>query len=244
VLTGHGQFSGAPDGPVPPRALDAPSVPMVARGVASTSRRRRPIPTPRRIISLYGPTGSGKSSLAVQLVERLGPDWSTRVPADWYLLTDGDQRAGESGYAWDWPRLLADLAGLDGREIQTPAFDFTTMRRSETGSAKTFTLRPLMIVDAMRPFPGADLLIRLDVPAPIRRERLAERDARWGTSVLDRWTRLEAGKEPAGIVRSDLALDGRAPLRESVSLIAGEIGRRFGDPPVREGDGHRLFDIP
>lgn len=202
------------------------------------------MPAPRRIISLCGPTGSRKSSLAVHLVERLGPEWSSRVPTDWYLLTDDGQHAGQSGYAWDWPRIMADLAGPDGREIRTPAFDFTTMRRSETGSAKTFTLRPLMIVDVMRPFPGADLVIRLGVPAPIRRERIAERDARWGTSVLDRWTQLEAGEEPAGIVRPDLTLDGRAPLPESVSLIAGEIGRRFGDPPVREGDGHRLFDVP
>lgn len=188
------------------------------------------MPTRRRIVSLCGPTGGGKSSLAVRLVEELGLDRSSRVPADWYLLAEDADRSGRSGYGWDWPLIAADLEGPDGRWVRTPAFDFTTMRRSEAGTVKQFVLRPVMIVDAMMPFPGADLVVRLDTPAGVRRERLAERNVRWGTTVLDRWEHLERSHEAADAGDADLVLDGRRPLAELAGLVIDAMIRRFDAP--------------
>lgn len=195
------------------------------------------MPTARRIVSLTGPSGNGKSSLAVRLVADLGPAFADRVPTDWYLLSGERGQSGATGYGWDWERLAADLRGPCGQEVRTPAFDFTAMRRSESGSVKVFVLRPIMIVDAMRPFPGADLTIWLDVPAGARRERLAQRDQRWGTTVLDRWHLLEASHAMGAPAPADIVLDGRLPLAELSRQVGDALSNSFGDLMIGDAGG-------
>lgn len=201
--------------------------------------RRRRTGRDRLVVSVCGPSGSGKSSLAVGLVEALGTGLASRVPADWYLLDAPPGAATVAPYAWDWLRLTADLAGPDGRLVHTPRFDFARMRRGDPGSAKGFTLRPVMLVDAMRPYPAAGLVVRLEVGPDERRRRLAERDARWGTSVLTRWDRLEASHVDASPRTDGLVLDGESPPGELIHLVLGAIRRRFGDdlPASFPGDG-------
>lgn len=163
----------------------------------------------RLVVSLCGPSGSGKSTLANGVVAALGEDRAARLPTDWYLLP---RTAGADwiGYRWDWDRVAADLAGADGTVIVTPAFDFERMRRDTgTGTARRVMPRPVMILDAMEPYPLADLTIRLVIPAGVRRQRLVERDRRWNSRVADRWDTLEASAAAAPTTTGELTLDGQ-----------------------------------
>ncbi len=186
----------------------------------------------RLVLSICGGSGSGKSSLAKELVEAIGGDRADRVPADFYLIGEGLAVNPSSPYRWDWDRLRVDLVGSDGTLVQTPRFDFPTMTRSASGSVMTYALRPIMIVDAMRPVPAADLVVRLDVPASERRSRLAARDLRWGRDVLANWDRLEATIADIDAILADLVLDGRQPLdaltRRAMAFIVARVG--MGDP--------------
>lgn len=170
----------------------------------------------RLAISICGGTGSGKSSLAIRLVETLGPTRACQVPADWYLL-DADANANAnasraSRYGWDWTRFGNDLDGPDGTEIRRPSFNFSTMRRSPEGVLKTFTLCQIMIVEAMQLSPPADLIVFLAVPSSERRRRLAERDRRWANDVLGRRDQLETSRLNPESTGADLVPDGQLPL--------------------------------
>ena len=171
----------------------------------------------RRILSICGHSGSGKSTLSVAVAAALGEN-ACRVPTDWYLIGDATGATG-GPYRWDWAQLATDFTGIDGRSVETPPFDFALMGRGESGSRKTFILRKLMIVDAMLPCPFADVVVRLDVAADVRRERLRDRDVRWGTSVVDRWDRLEIAAEAGQKLSVDLVLDGRQPLFRLVDTV-------------------------
>ena len=179
------------------------------------------------IVSLCGAAGAGKSTLAVALAATYG-EWASRVPADYSLLPPADP-AGS--LRWDWDRLLADLSRPLGTTVMTPAVDFTTLRRSEDGDRQSFVVRPLMLVDAMQPCPAADLIIRLAGPPDARRARLAERDRRWDTAVLDRWDRLEATVATTDLGPAAHVLDTRRPVAELVVAVQHLIDRHW-DIPV------------
>ena len=182
-------------------------------------------------VSVFGPSGAGKSQVARALAVALGEETAARVPADSFLVPRppgmpmAEYRARP--LAWDWALLAERLALPLGTRTTTPDFDFDAfVRRDEIGGLP-FTVRPLMIVDAMAPYPDADLTVRLDVPDEVRRERLIDRDRRWGTRVIDRWDQLEAtwtaARAAAGVPA--LELDGTRPIAESVHRIAEEIHR-------------------
>ena len=175
------------------------------------------------IVSLCGAAGAGKSTLAVAVAEAYG-ERASRVPADYYLLPDDDPAAP---LRWDWVRLVADLARPPGTTVMTPAFDFTTLRRGDAGDRRSFVIRPLMLVDAMQPFPSADLVIRLVAPQEARRARLAERDRRWGTVALTRWDRLEATAAAAEVDAAGHVISADRPVAELVVAVRRLIHALF-----------------
>lgn len=173
-----------------------------------------------RVISLAGRSGSGKSTLAKALIEALGPDQAARVPADYYLM-DLDQAVPATGasFQWDWTRLRADLLVPDGSVVETPDFDFGRLRRRAARGGMTFTRRPLMIVDAMMPFPGADIVCWLSVPVVERLRRVRERDRRWGSQVADRWDAQEAASPAEPLPGVSVVVDGT----RTIDVIVGDL---------------------
>lgn len=176
-------------------------------------------------VSMTGPTAVGKSQLAKLTAALLSDAVASRVPADYFLVPRPDDvPIGDflrRPIAWDWPLLDRLLAQPLGTEATTPDVDFATFaRRSATGGLPV-VVRPVMLVDAMVPYPRADLVIRLDAPADVRRQRLAERDLRWGTKVIDRWEQLELAESSARSVPRppDLSLDGERPLPENAGRV-------------------------
>jgi hypothetical protein len=157
---------------------------------------------------------------------------------DWYLVPRDEPMAAwlRRPLAWDVDAVRALLAAPIGETRLTPPFDFETFTRSEgTGQRKAIPIRPVMVLDAMAPWPGAGLSVWLDAPPPLRRRRIVARDARWGTRVIDRWQHLELTRRhiEARAHRFDLTLDGEAPLEESAARVVAMLERRDGDWPPR-----------
>lgn len=188
----------------------------------------------RATVSIAGPAGSGKSQLALAVVSRLGEGVAARVPMDWYIVPREAPMSDWLTRPLDYDdKAVRDLLAAPAGETRlTPPFDFETFTRSEaTGQRKTIPIRPVMVLDAMAPWSQADLSVRLDVPAEVRRRRIVERDARWGSRVIDRWDHLELSRRhiEARGHRFDLTLDGERPLAENASRIVDALHALTGD---------------
>lgn len=185
------------------------------------------------IVAIYAPSGSGKSQLAKQTAAVLGETIASRVAVDNFLVPRPTEmpRAvfDRLPLRYDWALLAARLALPIGTQTSAPDVDFETfIRRAETGGS-AFTVTPVMLLDAMEPFPEADARIFLEVPEMVRLERIAERDIRWGSNVRERTGHLNATWERVmemGIV-PDLGLDGLLSLTQNAQTLATWIQERF-----------------
>lgn len=177
------------------------------------------------VISLCGPSSVGKSRLALALVQQLGDEIASRVPADYFFVPRPALKSYESFLAvplmWDWSLLASRLALPEGAVTSTPDADFETFRRFGDQGGPTFTIRPVMICDAMAPYPRSDVVVLMEAPTTVRRARLAERDRRWGTRVAHRWQHLERTWLAASVgVEPDIVLDAtELPCVTVASLI-------------------------
>ncbi len=153
-------------------------------------------PPGRVVVSLCGPSGAGKSQLAKALAEHLGTATSVRVPGDYYLVPASEalEEYLRQPLQYDWALLGAVLAAPDSQIITTPNFDFARFQRRTDAGGKTFTMRHIAIIDAMYPYPWADLRIMIAAPGHLRQARVAARDTVWGTRVARRWAHLELAR--------------------------------------------------
>ncbi len=146
---------------------------------------------------ICGGSGSGKTYLTDQLVERMGADKVSVIPHDaYYHRLDHlsfDQRC-EINYdhpdSLESDLLARHLAGLHaGIGFDRPEYDFAAHNRS----TRTVRVDPqeLIIVEGILIFASEelraqfDLTIFLDVPVDIRRSRRLERDVRERGRVPD-----------------------------------------------------------
>lgn len=145
------------------------------------------------IISICGPAGAGKSTLAKKLAEAIGYDMACRVPADYYLKSYNGEPYEEymnTPFKFDWELMKKTLSVPLGSRCETPDFDFHKLvRKSKTGGIQ-FTLRRYVILDSM-PCPFADHLIMLDAPEDLRISRIKERDKRDKTNSYRNWQKME-----------------------------------------------------
>jgi len=186
---------------------------------------------PRYVVSIYGPSGAGKSQLAKAVVATLGADRCGRIPGDNFLLpaTEPLETYLAKPLQYDWHLIRRAIGQVLGTVSTIPDFDFDAFtRRNDTGG-NPYTVRQVMVIDAMYPFPDADLSVLLHAPAEIRRERIIERDRRWGTRVIERWDNLEATRQYVeGLNAScDIVLDGTCSLEENAMVIAHAIAQRY-----------------
>jgi uridine kinase len=192
----------------------------------------------RLVVSICGPSGSGKSQLAEALVVGLGEEVAVRVPADYYLApapADGtltDYFASPLDY--DWAALERAVSLPEGTATSTPDFDFESFRRVAETGGRPFVLRRLVFVDAIYPAPFADATIALDPPDDVRRARIVERDERWGTNVIGRWAHLElaTARLRSLNVAYDLKLAGTDDIDRTAQLVTAWLLDRYA-PLVR-----------
>jgi uridine kinase len=181
------------------------------------------IPGKPLVVTIVGAAGAGKSVLAKAVANALGDHVAARVPADYFFVPRALDESLATflarPLAWDWPLLAQRLALPFGSVTSTPDVDFDAfLRRAGTGGIP-LPIRPVMLVDAMGPYPEADVIVRLDVPAEVRRQRIVMRDERWGTRVQDRWAHLEATWQATTLGVPDLVLDGTRPLERNARAV-------------------------
>lgn len=185
----------------------------------------------RCVVSIFGPSCAGKSQCAKAVVDVLGAEAASRVPTDHFFVPRAHDVPmavfDREALRYDWGLVRRVLDAPVGTETSTPDVDFERFTRHGATGGLPITVRPVMLLDAMTPYPDADLWVRLDVPDAVRRERLAERDIRWGTVVSARWEHVETtwadgrrlleGREP------DVVLDGERSLADNAQRLADVI---------------------
>ena len=167
------------------------------RVTPSGSARTQPL-----IVPIVGPSGAGKSQLAKLTQSMLGDDFASRIPTDYFFVARPAPMPLadflEQPLRYDWELLRSRLRQPIGTSVETPEANFAGFVRISDAGGRPFTIRPVMITDAMAVCPDAGLVVVLDVPAAVRRDRIAARDVRWGTNVLANWKHLESTWEEGG----------------------------------------------
>jgi len=185
----------------------------------------------RVVLSICGPAGAGKSHLAKALCALLGPERCTRVPTDYFALpaTEPPETFFTKPLRYDWSFLTRALALPEGSVTSTPDFDFGRFQRIADTGGRPFTIRRIMVLDAMEPYPSSDATILLSVPEHVRRDRIVARDEVWKTRVRDRFHHLDAtwAHAQTHMPPCDLELDGTEPLDANAERLANWMVDRF-----------------
>jgi uridine kinase len=139
-------------------------------------------------IGIAGGSGSGKTTVAQEILNRVGPDRIAFLQHDsYYKDLSGLPPTQRADLNFDHPNSLETdlliehiLALRDGRAVQVPIYDFSTHSRT----SKTFTVasRRVILVEGILIFVDAplrdlfDVKIFVDTDADIRFIRRLERD--------------------------------------------------------------------
>ena len=142
-----------------------------------------------KIVGIAGGSGSGKTTFAMRLLERLGDNAVLIAHDDYYKDLPDIPWSKAAGYDFDTPdalrteELVGHLIDLKaGSPADIPSFDFVThMRRVETHCVHP---APVIIVDGLFVMCDPvlrgmlDLVVFMDADADVRALRRIERDCR------------------------------------------------------------------
>ena len=140
------------------------------------------------VIGIAGGSGSGKTTVAKQILQRVGPERIAFLQHDaYYKDLSGLPPVQRAQINFDHPNsletelLIQHIADLrDGKAVQVPIYDFAVDRRT----AETFTVYPqkVILVEGILIFTEAslrnmfDVKIYVDTDADLRFIRRLERD--------------------------------------------------------------------
>ena len=140
------------------------------------------------IIGIAGGTGSGKTTVAYQILERVGRDHIAYIQHDSYYRDQGHRPMEERARInYDHPDTLeTDLLVqhlqelLAGRPVEVPTYDFTT--HSRAGETRRVEPRPVVVVEGILIFVDKtlrgmmDVKLYVDTDADVRFIRRLQRD--------------------------------------------------------------------
>ncbi len=140
------------------------------------------------VIGIAGGSGSGKTTVAQEILQRVGPDRIAFLQHDsYYKDLSGLPPAQKAEVNFDHPNsletelLTQHIASLrDGKPVEVPIYDFSTHSRT----SQTYTVRPRMVilVEGILIFTEAalrnmfDVKIFVDTDSDLRFIRRLERD--------------------------------------------------------------------
>ena len=140
------------------------------------------------VIGIAGGSGSGKTTVAQEILQRVGPDRIAFLQHDsYYKDLSGLPPTQRAEVNFDHPNsletelLIEHIAALrDGKAVEVPIYDFSTHSRT----AKTFTVQPrrVILVEGILIFTEAalremfDVKIFVDTDSDLRLIRRLERD--------------------------------------------------------------------
>jgi uridine kinase len=181
------------------------------------------------IIGIAGGSGSGKTTVAQELLNRVGPGRITYLPHDaYYKDLSGLPPVQKSDVNFDHPNsldtelLIQHLQQLRaGNSIELPVYDFSTDRRTE----KTISIKPerVIIVEGILIFaepelrPLFDIKIFVDTDPDLRFIRRLQRDI------------SERGRTPETVIKQYLK------TVRPMHLEFVEPSKRYADVIIPEG---------
>lgn len=146
---------------------------------------KHPVPL---VIAIAGGSGSGKTTVAQEILQRVGPDRIAFLQHDsYYKDLSGLPPTQRAEVNFDHPNsletelLIEHIAALrDGKPVEVPIYDFSTHSRT----SKTFTVQPrsVILVEGILIFTEAslrnmfDVKIFVDTDSDLRFIRRLERD--------------------------------------------------------------------
>jgi len=157
----------------------------------------------RIVIGVAGGTGSGKTTVAQEIVKRVGPDRLTYIQHDSYYrdwselpLADRDRRNFDHPDSLETELLIDHLKQLrEGRAIDLPVYDFRT--HSRTSATRRVEPKPVILVEGILIFVEKalrdliDVKVFVDTDADLRFIRRLKRDiaerSRTMESVIDQY---------------------------------------------------------
>jgi len=189
------------------------------------------MPPTSLVVGLAGGTGSGKTTVANVILERVGHERIAYVPHDAYYRNASDLKPAPGDIVnWDHPDSLeTDLmveqvrALKAGRAIELPAYDFTT--NSRTAGSVHIEPQPIIVVEGVLIFADArlrelfDMKIFVDTDADLRFIRRLRRDI------------AERGRTAESVIHQYLAtvrpmhLEFVEPSKRYADIIVPEGGR-------------------
>ena len=208
---------------------------------------RKPNGSPGRatyIVGIAGGTGSGKTTLAHGIVDRLGNDHAVVVPHDAYYRDLGhlptEERARtnfDHPDALETPLLVTHLDALArGEAVQMPVYDFGnhTRRQEETVEVRP---RRVVIVEGILIFAEPTLLERMGLKIFVeaneetRLARRIERDAKQrGRTLESVMTQVRATTRPMhdrfvepSKAQADLIVSGTEDVDAAVDAVVARI---------------------
>jgi uridine kinase len=181
------------------------------------------------VIGLAGGTGSGKTTVANVILQRVGADRIAYVPHDAYYRSFSDLPAAQRDLInWDHPAsfetelMIAHVKTLKSRRpIELPVYDFTTDSRTE----RTVHVepQPIILVEGILIFaepllrPLFDVKIFVDTDADLRFIRRLQRDI------------AERGRTAQSVIKQYLA------TVRPMHLEFVEPSKRYADVIIPEG---------
>ena len=189
------------------------------------------MPAPSIVIGLAGGTGSGKTTVAHVILERVGSERIAYVPHDAYYHSLADlPPAQRDAINWDHPDaldtelMIAQVQALKaGRAIELPVYDF--MAYARTPDTIHIEPQPIILVEGILIFADArlrqlfDMKIFVDTDADLRLIRRLRRDI------------AERGRTAESVIRQYLAsvrpmhLEFVEPSKRYADIIVPEGGR-------------------
>ncbi len=154
----------------------------------------------KKIISLYGPTAVGKTTVAKKLVEYFGSDKCVRISLDRYLFSK-PENISVIEYLQnpiDWELLEKHLELPIGSVIKTPEFNFENFKRVSVDGGKELLITEIVIVEGAWPYDKADAVVKLHASSELRKKRLIDRhlgerngiDKSWVEFAQEHWDKL------------------------------------------------------
>jgi len=181
------------------------------------------------IIGIAGGSGSGKTTVAQQILQRVGPDQIAYLQHDsYYKDLSGLPPAQRAEVNFDHPNsletdlLIQHIARLrDGEPVQVPVYDFATHSRT----SQTYTVMPrrVILVEGILIFAEArlrglfDIKIFVDTDPDIRFIRRLQRDL------------AERGRTTESVIKQYLA------TVRPMHLEFVEPSKRYADVIIPEG---------
>ena len=197
-------------------------------------------------VSVFGDSGTGKTSFAQAIVEAMGEDVACTINAD-YFLHDRNGRPLQE-MTCDFALLESVISQPVGTLCHYPEYDFVVFHRIKLSGPLTFRLRKTVIIDQMHPFLNADVFIHLDMPFREAVDRVLQRDPadwEWRALLAERWVEIPSVRDSDAVRKlpQRLVLDARLPIGENLGKVISLIENTWtqkskqGSPPSKTSGG-------